>query len=73
MSLEIYADDLGLSLSTDRSYRFAAVGRLLQGLRPGDEHRNGHRGGDTTTHTATDLTKIKRHEHDEHCERHDHW
>ncbi|MFF3138657.1 hypothetical protein ACFVQ6_44930, partial [Streptomyces mirabilis] len=30
-------------------------------------------GGDTTTHTATDLTKIKRHEHDEHCERHDHW
>ncbi|MFD7604279.1 hypothetical protein ACFWAN_27955 [Streptomyces mirabilis] len=30
-------------------------------------------GGDTTTPTATDLTKIKRHEHDEHCERHDHW
>ncbi|MFD7054957.1 hypothetical protein ACFWBS_46525 [Streptomyces mirabilis] len=29
--------------------------------------------GDTTTHTATDLTKMKRHEHDEHCERHDHW
>ncbi|MBV6699335.1 DUF11 domain-containing protein [Kitasatospora aureofaciens] len=30
-------------------------------------------GGDATTHTATDLTKIKRHEHDEHCDRHDHW
>ncbi|MET8628698.1 hypothetical protein ABZW30_33990 [Kitasatospora sp. NPDC004669] len=30
-------------------------------------------GGDTTTHTATDPTKIKRHEHDERCERHDHW
>jgi hypothetical protein len=30
-------------------------------------------GGDTTTRTATDPTKIKRHEHDERCERHDHW
>ncbi|MFF4518068.1 hypothetical protein [Streptomyces mirabilis] len=30
-------------------------------------------GGDATTHTATDLTRMKRHEHDEHCERHDHW
>jgi uncharacterized repeat protein (TIGR01451 family) len=30
-------------------------------------------GGDTTTHTATDPTKIKRHQHDEHCDHHDHW
>ncbi|KUN40889.1 hypothetical protein [Streptomyces olivochromogenes] len=30
-------------------------------------------GGDTTTRTATDLTKIKRHNHDKRCERHDHW
>ncbi|MFB7919177.1 hypothetical protein [Streptomyces sp. NPDC056061] len=30
-------------------------------------------GGDTTTHTATDPTKIKNHEHDERCEHHDHW
>ncbi|MGW3044431.1 hypothetical protein ACWC9T_31290 [Kitasatospora sp. NPDC001159] len=30
-------------------------------------------GGDTTSHTAADPTKIKRHEHDERCERHEHW
>ncbi|QDN74820.1 DUF11 domain-containing protein [Streptomyces sp. S1A1-7] len=30
-------------------------------------------GGDTTTHTATDPTKIKRHQHDKHCDHHDHW
>ncbi|MFJ6016886.1 hypothetical protein [Streptomyces sp. NPDC092952] len=30
-------------------------------------------GGDTTTHTATDSTEIKNHEHDERCEHHDHW
>ncbi|WP_335938918.1 hypothetical protein [Streptomyces sp. PTD5-9] len=30
-------------------------------------------GGDTTTHTANDPTRIKRHEHDERCEHHDHW
>ncbi|MFE5374973.1 hypothetical protein [Streptomyces mirabilis] len=30
-------------------------------------------GVDTTTHTATDPTKIKRHQHDEHCDHHDHW
>ncbi|MFJ8605481.1 hypothetical protein ACIREM_43650 [Streptomyces shenzhenensis] len=30
-------------------------------------------GGDTTTHTATDPTKIKNHEHDRRCEHHDHW
>ncbi|MFF2146727.1 hypothetical protein [Kitasatospora sp. NPDC058190] len=30
-------------------------------------------GGDPTSHTATDPTRIKRHEHDERCERHDHW
>ncbi|WP_188309854.1 DUF11 domain-containing protein [Streptomyces sp. CBMA123] len=30
-------------------------------------------GGDTASHTATDPTTIKRHEHDERCERHDHW
>ncbi|WP_051826589.1 DUF11 domain-containing protein [Kitasatospora aureofaciens] len=36
-------------------------------------------GGDTTPHTATDLTRIKHHRHDEHdkydmrCDRHEHW
>ncbi|MEU1415012.1 hypothetical protein [Streptomyces sp. NPDC005731] len=29
-------------------------------------------GGDTTTHTATDPTKVERHRHDKHCDRHDH-
>lgn len=29
-------------------------------------------GGDTTTHTVTDPTKIKRHKHDKRCERHKH-
>ncbi|MFJ8442727.1 hypothetical protein [Kitasatospora griseola] len=33
-------------------------------------------GGDTTTHTATDPTMIKRHKHDRHdmrCDHHEHW
>ncbi|SFE96660.1 DUF11 domain-containing protein [Streptomyces mirabilis] len=30
-------------------------------------------GGDTATHTATDPTKIKHHQHDKHCDHHDHW
>ncbi|MFJ1609825.1 hypothetical protein ACIOHS_41830 [Streptomyces sp. NPDC088253] len=30
-------------------------------------------GGDTTTRTATDPTKIDRHNHYERCEHHDHW
>ncbi|WP_405007745.1 DUF11 domain-containing protein [Kitasatospora purpeofusca] len=30
-------------------------------------------GGDTTSHTAADLTKITRHEHHGRCERHDPW
>ncbi|MFD7530080.1 hypothetical protein ACFV8E_21205 [Streptomyces sp. NPDC059849] len=30
-------------------------------------------GGDTTIHTATDPTKIKHHQHDKHCDHHDHW
>jgi uncharacterized repeat protein (TIGR01451 family) len=30
-------------------------------------------GGDTTTHTATDRTKIRRHRHDKHCDHRDHW
>ncbi|MFG2846757.1 hypothetical protein ACGF12_26825 [Kitasatospora sp. NPDC048296] len=30
-------------------------------------------GGDIASHIATDPTKIKRHEHDERCERHEHW
>jgi uncharacterized repeat protein (TIGR01451 family) len=30
-------------------------------------------GGDTASHIAADSTKIKRHAHDERCERHEHW
>ncbi|MFJ5273638.1 hypothetical protein [Streptomyces sp. NPDC088358] len=30
-------------------------------------------GGDTTTHTATGPTKIKRHQYDWRCDHHDHW
>lgn len=30
-------------------------------------------GGDTASHIVSDPTKIKRHEHDERCENHEHW
>ncbi|UKZ03696.1 DUF11 domain-containing protein (plasmid) [Streptomyces viridifaciens] len=30
-------------------------------------------GGDTVSHIASDPTRIKRHEHHERCERHEHW
>ncbi|WSA81802.1 YncE family protein [Streptomyces sp. NBC_01799] len=43
--------------------------RLLQRLCPSHQHRHGRRGGDSTTHTATDPTTINR---SGRCHRHNH-